>query len=74
MIEDKRLSETQEIRLIGRRAGDMMKFWPVVVALIIAVMSYGELRFQVHQNNEDIAEIKVKYSRQWDKFGSHDHE
>lgn len=67
---DNRLTETQEIRLIGKRAGDMMRFWPVVVALVIALMSYAELRFQVYQNQKDFEELQDKYSRQWDKFNA----
>ena len=50
-------TDTQIFQALGRRSSDMLKFWPVIAALGLALMSYAELRFQVYQNTEDLDRI-----------------
>lgn len=62
MSDDDHLSTTQWNHKHGRRSVDVLKFWPVAVALVMAAMAYGELRYQVASHERQI-------ERQWEIIG-----
>ena len=56
-------------RITGRRASDILKWWPIVAAVGLALMSYAELRFQAYQNAKDLQEVKETNKAQWQRIG-----
>lgn len=49
-------------RVAGRRASDWLKWWPIVVLVGGALISYGELRYTVASHAKQI-------ERQWQIIG-----
>ena len=62
-------TETQIHRAYGRRSTDILKWWPVLAALVMALLSYGELRFQVYQNSKDLQDVEETDKAQWERIG-----